>query len=282
MTRSSDRQIIPSGRTRIYPVVGDPIEQVRSPETMTQLFATRGDDAIVVPMHVAPAALPPLFRALHDVGNLDGILVTVPHKRMAAGLCDSMTDRAQFVGAVNVVRRAGAGWYGDNTDGVGYLNGVERNGFLIAGKRALLVGCGGAGAAIAFEILLRGAAELVINDIDDARRREIHAQLTLRFPGRVTSGSNDPTGFDLIANATPLGMRVGDSPPIDLSRLRQEQFVACVVTAPAETPLIATARALGCPTMTGAEMFDAQAGTLADFLRCSNTEAGVVKPVRAD
>lgn len=282
MTRSSDSQFVPSGRTRIYAVVGDPIEQVRSPEAMTQLFAARGEDAIVIPMHVVSAALPPLLHALHDVGNLGGILITVPHKRVAAGLCGSMTDRAHFVGAVNVVRRAGAGWYGDNTDGVGYLDGVERKGFAIAGKRALLVGCGGAGVAIAFEILLRGAAELVIHDIDDARQQEVHAQLIRRYPRRVAIGSNDPAGFDLIANATPLGMRAGDPPPVNLSRLEPEQFVACVVTAATVTPLIAAAQALGCPTMTGVEMFDAQAGTLADFLQCSNADASVVKPTRPD
>lgn len=249
---------------------------------MTRLFAERGDDAIVVPMHVKSADLPPLFGALHGVGNLGGILVTVPHKRMAAGLCASATDRARFVGSVNVVRRQGAGWHGDNTDGIGYLDGAAREGFDVAGKRALLVGCGGAGAAIAFEILLRGAAQLALHDIDDARRDEIQAKLTRRFPGKVLIGDADPSGFDLIANATPLGMREGDPPPVDISKLRPEQFVACVVTEPAVTPMIAAARARGCRTMTGAGMFDAQAGTLADFLQCNTDDANVVKPVRAD
>lgn len=277
-----ENQYFPSGRTRLYPVVGDPIGQARSPAMMTRLFAAHGDDAIVVPMHVKSADLPPLFGALHGVRNLGGILVTVPHKRMAAELCAGATDRARFVGSVNVVRRQDAGWYGDNTDGVGYLDGAAREGFDVAGKRALLVGCGGAGAAIALEILLRGVAQLAIHDLDAARRDEILAKLAHRFPGKVLIGDADPSGFDLIANATPMGMHEGDPPPVDLVKLHPEQFVACVVTEPAVTPLIAAARARGCRTMTGAGMFDAQAGTLADFLRCDADNANVVKPVRAD
>lgn len=282
MEHARENTFVPSGRTRIYPVVGDPIQQARSPSTMTRLFAARGDDAIVVPMRVGTAALSPLFSALHGVSNIGGILVTVPHKRMAAGLCEGATERARFLGSVNVVRRQAAGWYGDNTDGVGYLDGLRLRGFAIAGKTALLVGCGGAGAAIAFEILLRGATKLAIYDIDKARLQMFCSQLEERFPGRVAIGGIDPSGFDLVANATPMGMRPDDPPPVDLAKLAPEQFVACAVTEPAVTPLIAAARARGCRTMTGVEMFDAQAGTLADFLQCNMTDGDVVQPNRVD
>ena len=282
MNNYRGNQYFPSGRTRLYPVVGDPIGQARSPATMTRLFAARGDDAIVVPMHIAPAGLPPLFGALHGVSNLGGILVTVPHKRMAADLCASATDRARFVGSVNVVRRQGAGWYGDNTDGVGYLDGVAREGFDVAGKRALLVGCGGAGAAIALEILLRGAAQLAIHDLDEARRDEIQARLTHRFPGKIVIGGADPSGFDLIANGDAHGHARG--------RSAAGRFCEAAASAIRRLRRYGTGRhaidrggsGARVPDDDGADMFDAQAGILADFLQCNTDDANVVKPVRAD
>ena len=263
---------IPSGETRLFPVLGDPIAQVRSPGAITRILAARGHDAIVVPMHVAPLELPLLFRSLHQVRNIDGLLVTIPHKRVALSLCRTRTDRAEFVGSVNVARRTENGWHGDNTDGLGYLDGIEREGFVVRAKRALLIGCGGAGTAIALEILHRGAAFLAIHDTDVARRDEVIAKLSEKFSGRVGIGSGDPSGFDLVANATPMGMRHDDPLPIDVSALQPSQFVACVVTKPEIPRLIAEARLRGCRTMTGAAMFDAQAETLVNFLLHERTE----------
>lgn len=256
----------PTGATAIFPIVGDPVEQVKSPAAITAIFAARSENAVCIPMQVSPTDLAGLMASLHAVKNVGGILVTVPHKRAALLCCERSTDRAQFVGAVNVLRRSDKRWIGDNTDGAGYLDGIARHGFDVAGKRALLAGCGGAGAAIALEILNRGAAHLAIRDLDIARRDDVIGKLAQRFPGRVTAGGADPTGFDLVANATPMGMKAGDPLPIESSALRPEQFVACVVTKPEIPPLIEVARRLGCRTMTGSEMFDAQAEKLADFL----------------
>lgn len=256
----------PTGATAIFPIVGDPVDQVRSPAAISAIFAARGANAICIPMHVAIAGLAALLTSLYGVKNAGGALVTVPHKRAALTHCENATERARFVGAVNVLRRGDNGWIGDNTDGAGYLDGIARHGFDVAGKRVLLAGCGGAGAAIALEILNRGAAHLAIHDLDIARRDDVIGKLAQHFPGRVTADGADPTGFDLVANATPMGMKAGDPMPIVSSALRPEQFVACVVTKPEVPPLIEVARRLGCRTMTGSDMFDAQAEKLADFL----------------
>lgn len=256
----------PNGATAIFPIVGDPIDQVKSPAAISAVFAARGQNAIVIPVRVSPNNLAAFLESLESVQNAGGGLVTVPHKRAALECCATLTDRARFIGAVNVFRRTGEGWHGDNTDGAGYVDGIERRGFTVTGKAALLVGCGGAGAAIALEILSRGAARLAIHDVDAARRDDVIAKLDHRFPGHVKVGSTDPAGFDLVANATPMGMKAGDALPVDVSALRPEQFVACVVTKPEVPPLIEAARRLGCATATGADMFNAQAETLADFL----------------
>lgn len=206
------------------------------------------------------------MQGLHSARNVDGVLVTIPHKNMALNLCEAATERARFVGSANVVRRAEEGWFGDNTDGLGYLDGLERHGFSVAGKSALLVGCGGAGSAIAFEILLRGARELALHDVDVEKRDDLAARLQQRFSGKVRIGDADPANFDLVANATPMGMKQTDPLPVLVDRLEPWQFVACVVTLPEIPKLIELARQRGCRTMTGADMFDAQSEILADFL----------------
>lgn len=257
--------VVLNGETRLIPIVGDPIAQVKSPGALTRILAERGHNAIVYPAHVAAGDLPLFLAAAKATRNLDGIVVTVPHKIAALDACDEPTARARFLGSVNVLhRRADGVWTGDATDGLGYLDGCRRHGFDVAGKRALLVGAGGAGSAVAYEILERGAAQLALHDLDTARRDSLMDRLNGRFPGRCVAGCTDPAGFDLVANATPLGMRAGDPAPVRLDALVPAQFVADIVTRPEVTPLIAHARSLGCPTMTGVDMFNAQADLLVD------------------
>ena len=217
-------------------------------------------------MFLPNALFSAVFTALIAVNNVGGFLVTIPHKQQAYQLYAGLTDNAALIEAVNVVRRAEIGWYGDNTDGIGFLNGIEREGFDVQGKTVLLVGCGGAGTAIALEMLKRGAARLAIHDIDAEKRDSVIRKLVARYADKVTIGSDDPSGFDLIANATPMGMNSNDPYPLNVTKLRSEQFAACVITKPHVSPFIEEARKRGCQTMIGAGMFDAQAEVLADFL----------------
>ena len=253
------------GETRLFIIIGDPIAQVKSPAFLSAILARRGANALVVPAHVSAADLPAFMRSVRLMQNLDGIVVTVPHKFAALEYCDLPTERAAFVGSANVLRRLVDGrWDGDNLDGVGYMDGVAKEGFSVGGKSALLVGAGGAGSAIALEILERGATRLAIHDSDADRRDRLVAKLAERFPGRAEVGSTDPMGFDLVANATPMGMNEGDPLPVDARRLSKEQCVADVITKPAVSPLVQHARDLGCRTMMGIGMFNAQAELLVD------------------
>lgn len=254
-----------TGETRLFYIVGDPIAQVKSPPALTAILVARGVNALVVPAHVAPADLDGFVTAAKATQNVGGIVVTVPHKIAALAHCDEPSERARFAGSTNVIRRGDDGlWRGDNTDGQGYLDGIEARGFDVRDKTALLVGAGGAGSAIAYEILARGAAHLRVHDIDAARRDRIVTRLSERFPGRASIGDADPSGIDLVANATPLGMRPGDPLPVDVAKLVPTQFVADVITRPEVSPLIGEARRIGCATMPGSGMFDAQAELLVD------------------
>lgn len=244
-----------SGATRLYPIVGDPIAQVMAPNGVTRAFEENARDAICVPFHVLSADLPDFFALMRRTRNVDGLIITVPHKFAALAACDEVTDRARFLGSVNTIRRRPDGtWLGDMFDGIGFVSACQDNGCDFAGRRALLVGTGGAGTAIAHATASAGVAELVLADLDVARRDDLVARL-VAAGFNVNASQADAEGFDIVLNATPLGMRAGDSLPVDPSVFRTGMFVGDVVTKPAVTPLIAHARAAGCGTSPGSAMF---------------------------
>ena len=139
-----------------------------------------------------------------------------------------------------------------------FVAGIRAGGCDPAGRRALLVGAGGAGSAIALALLQAGVAELAIHDQDKARRDALIARLRRRGGGAtVRNGSDDPAGCTLVVNATPAGMRADDPYPLKVAGLAPGMFVGDVITAPAVTPLLEAARRQGCPTRTGGDMYDA-------------------------
>lgn len=256
-----------NGETRLFPIVGDPIAQVRSPQFLSEILARRSINAIVPPMHVKPVDLAVVMGVLRSTQNVGGIVVTIPHKVTCLSYCDAVSERAAFVGSVNIIRKTADGkLVGDNVDGIGYLDGIANEGGRVEAKRFLLVGVGGAGAAVAFEVLQRGASYLAIHDLNTERRDAIIQRLAAKFPNKVGVGSPDPTGFDFVANVTPVGMREGDAYPVDVRKLQAHQFVADAITRPEVSPLVAYARQLGCNTMLGAGMFNAEAEILVDFM----------------
>ena len=132
-----------SGASRVHFIVGDPIAQVKSPAGVTQAFADHGRDAICVPAHVSPAHLADWVRGASLAQNVDGIIVTVPHKFACTDLCATTSDRAAFLHTVNTMRRnADGSWHGDMFDGLGFVTAMQDNGCQPAGKKALLVGAG--------------------------------------------------------------------------------------------------------------------------------------------
>ena len=247
-----------SGATRVFFVVGDPIAQVKSPAGVTAALRERGLDGICVPAHVSPADLAGWVAAITGMRNCDGIIVTVPHKFAALALCDGATPRAKSIGGVNVMRRDAAGrWFGDHFDGEGYVAGLRKAGCEPRGKRALLVGAGGAGSAIAHALVDAGVKSLALHESDGERREALARKLSSYGPVVPETGSEDPSGFDLVINATPMGMKPADPLPVEVQRLSASTFVGDVVTMPEVPPLIEVARAKGCGTMTGKGMFEA-------------------------
>jgi shikimate dehydrogenase len=256
-----------NGETRVLAIVGDPIAQVKSPAGVTQALNERGRNCVLVPIHVSPANLEGFIRGASLARNFDGIIVTIPHKFSAYGHCATATERAHFLHAVNTMRRnADGSWHGDHLDGAGFVGGIRSAGCRPEGQRALMVGAGGAGSAIALALLDAGVDVLAIHDGDAGRRDALVSRLQTRHGDKVRAESADPAGYTLIVNATPVGMRASDPYPVQVEKLTQAMFVADVITAPAVTPLVEAARRLGCGTQVGGGMFAAVRDLMVEFL----------------
>jgi shikimate dehydrogenase len=263
-----------SGASRVHFIVGDPIAQVKSPANVTRVYHERGLNAFVMPAHVTPADLAAWLAGVSLAKNVDGIIATVPHKFACHDLCATTSERAAFLRTVNTMRRNPDGtWHGDMFDGIGFVTAMNDNGCNPQAKKALLVGAGGAGSAIAHALVVAGVSELAIYDEDASRRETLVQRLAGLNQCPVTSGSSDPAGFDIVLNATPVGMKETDPFPLQASKLSGAMFVGCVITQPVVTPLIAAARAKGCLTMTGAHMFGRVSDLMIDFLVGSGSAA---------
>jgi shikimate dehydrogenase len=256
-----------NGATRVHFIVGDPIAQVKSPGEITRAFEGLGLDAMVMPAHVVPDDLDRWVRGVSLARNVDGIIVTVPHKFACFDLCATRSGRAEFLQAVNVMRRNPDGsWHGDMFDGLGYVAALRDRGCEPAGRDALLVGAGGAGSAIAHALVMEGVRSLAIHDGDPIRRKILVRKLAALDRCPVTEGGADPTGRNLVINASPAGMKAGDPLPVEVDRLDPATFVGCVITVPAVSPFIAAARARGCPSSTGMDMFVRVRDRIVEFL----------------
>ncbi len=245
-----------SGKTTLIAHLGYPTEAFKAPMIYNPWFDPQGIDAVVVPMGVKPEDYATSLAAIFKLSNLRGALVTMPHKVTTMGLVDAVSPTARIAGACNaILKRPDGSLLGDQFDGAGFVRGVERKGRLFKGARVLVSGTGGVGSAIAAAIAAAGAAELALFDMSDASAEALAARLKAHYPDMtVTTGSKDPAGFDVVVNATPLGMNEGDPLPFDIDRISPDTFVGEVVMKSEYTPLLQAARAKGCAVQVGTDM----------------------------
>ena len=270
-----------SGKTTLIAHLGYPTEAFKAPMIYNPWFDQQGIDAVVVPMGVRPedyaAALPQIFR----FSNLRGALVTMPHKVVTMGLVDEVTPTARIAGACNaILKRPDGTLLGDQFDGAGFVRGVERKGRPFAGTRVLVSGTGGVGSAIAASIAAAGAAELALFDMSDASAEALAGRLRAHYPRLVvTTGSRDPAGFDVVVNATPLGMKDSDPLPFDIDRIAPETFVGEVVMKSEYTPLLQAAKAKGCAVQVGTDMLFEMIPAYLEFFGFGTTTADALRAV---
>ena len=208
---------------------------------------------------LAVADLPRLLRSAHDLG-FRGLNITHPCKQAVIEHLDDLSPEASRLGAVNTVLFDGGRAIGHNTDWSGFGRNLDRGLGGVALDRVVQLGAGGAGAAVAYAVLTRGAREFTVVDPDLARATALRDKLTVLFPGAdVGSATPDElprllAAADGLVHATPVGMAAHPGTAFDPALLRPDLWVAEVVYRPIETELVLRARALGAPTLTGAGM----------------------------
>jgi shikimate dehydrogenase len=267
MSAGRDQVEYVNGRTRLFGIVGDPIEQVRSPEMFGAEFERRGANALMVPMHVPAAEFEAVLPALLKLANLDGLVFTIPFKSRAMALADEIGPNAVVCGALNALaRRPEGGWRAEIFDGIGCVEAFRRRGFGFAGKSAMLIGAGGAGSAIAIAIAHEGPKRLRLFDVDATRLEALAARVARVGSGiEIELGPPSVEGVDYLLNASPVGMLTDSRLPIDVERLPPGLVVFDAIVKPERTPLLALAEASGCSTVLGREMMRGQISRMVDY-----------------
>jgi shikimate dehydrogenase len=250
--------------TRVFGIVGDPIDQVRSPAVFNALFRERNVDAVMVPFHVRPSDLASALEGLRRIENLGGLIITVPHKTAAARIASKSSWRVSIAQAANALRPVHGGWEADLFDGEGFARGMEAAGYGLRGKRCAVVGCGGAGAAVALALLERDIGQLGLWDSDGSRCESLAARLRPARDIEITVRAPDDRD-DIAINATPLGMDARDPLPFRVEQLGSAAIVAEVVMKPPKTRLLELASERGLRTQEGRHMLDNQVESIWEF-----------------
>ena len=221
--RTRDDETRDLGATKLYGVIADPIEHVRATALFNAYFEQHSLDAVFVPFHVHPEGAAAALGGFRRMLNLHGVIVTIPHKTAFVDLVDEVLPTARLAGATNVIRPEPDGrWIGGNLDGMGFVNGLTDRIFPPMGRSFLVVGCGGAGSAIAATLIQSGITRLAIAELQRERAERLAARLSAATPDvpvNVFGANPDPAGYDVVVNATPLGMREDDPLPFDPARL---------------------------------------------------------------
>jgi shikimate dehydrogenase len=270
-----------NGNTELIAHIGYPTHAFKAPMIYNPYFDHIGVNARVMPMGCRSEDYPAFLRAVFTLTNIRGALITMPHKVATVALLDRVTPTVNVAGACNAVRRAADGALeGDLFDGEGFVRGVMRKGLALKGARALVVGSGGVGCAIAASLAAAGVGQIALFDRQIEAADGLAERLRTHCPAiEVRTGSNDPAGFDLVVNATPLGMNPGDPLPLDVSRLAPTTFVGEVVMRTEMTAFLRAAQAQGCPIQVGSDMLFEQIPAYLEFFGYPTTTAEVLRSV---
>jgi len=249
-----------SAETRLLGVIGHPIGHSLSPRMHNASFAATGLDYLYLPLDVRPEALPAAVAGLGALG-FRGFNVTMPYKEKILPLLDSVDDAARLSGAVNTVIVEGGRMLGTNTDGPGFLAACAEAGVDFAGARVLVVGAGGAAAAISAAVLGAGAGHVGLLNRSAWRAEDLRKRLARTYPEVEVSvyPTDEPEraarGTGVVVNATYLGMKDEDPPPLPPDCLTDGMAVCdAVYRRGAETQLVGLARERGLSTVTGERM----------------------------
>jgi len=261
------------GRTRIIAHIGYPTESFKSPMIYNPWFAARGINAAVIPMGCRKEDYAAFLKLAFRLTNVQGALITMPHKVTTLDLVGEASVSAKIAGACNAVKLDERGvMIGDMFDGEGFVRGLLNKGRRLTGSSAFVAGCGGVGSAIAASLAKAGVSRLGLYDAFPPSMNGLAERLRAHYPKlEVKTGSADPGGYDIVVNATPLGMKQDDPLPLDVERISPTTFVGEVVMKEEITPFLAAARAKGCDYQVGTDMLFEQIPAYLEFFGFGTT-----------
>ncbi len=260
-----------SGTTKLYGCIAHPSAHVRAPSIFNPIFRKQNTDAVMVPVNCPPEHLEMVIRGLNGLKNFGGLAVTIPHKLALAAFCDILGDGARATGAVNAVRFGEDGKiYGNNFDGEGFVAGLLGEGHQLKNKTVLLIGAGGAARAISIAVAHSGCARMDITN-RTPERAEAVATLTREFTdnspvGTVALAISDLSSYDIVINATSLGLHDDDPHPVSLDRLQIDCLVCDIVMVPEKTNWLLAAEQSGRLVHKGRHMLDYQLELIGRFI----------------
>jgi shikimate dehydrogenase len=268
-----------TGTTRLYAIIGDPVAHVRTPMAFNDYFAAHAIDAVCVAIHIGRDDLPTGWAGLKSIQNLDGFIVTAPHKAGAGELCDALDRDGAHTRVVNTVRREPNGSFtGTLLDGRGFVTGLRSAGYEIKGKRIYMAGAGGAGTALAFALADSGVAALTICNRTASKAEALVKRVEAAFPDcEVRHGTRDAANHDIVINATSLGLKPDDAFSFELESADPPALFAEVVMKPEFTPMLLAAKQRGHRIHSGVHMLDGQLSMMMDFFGLSNLAATAKK-----
>jgi shikimate dehydrogenase len=252
--------------TQLCGLLGNPVEHSLSPALHNAAFGALGLNFVYLAFKVED--LPAAIAGLRALGNARGFSVTIPHKVAVIPLLDDVEPTARHIGAVNTIVVDRGRLIGSNTDATGALRALEEGGVALKGARLLLLGSGGAARAIAFALAARGELDrLTLLGIDERERRALAGDLRAKTALQVEEAALDEGALRkalddhrILVHSTPLGMHPKvDGTCVPARLLHRDLAVMDIVYNPRETRLLREARAAGCRTIPGLEMFLHQA-----------------------
>ena len=249
-----------NGRTRLLGIIGHPVAHSLSPAMHNAAFAADGKNFAYLAMDVRPEELGGAVDGLRALG-FAGFNVTMPHKERVLPLLDDVDEVARISGAVNTVVMREKGLHGMNTDGSGFIEACSESGVGFGGKRILVLGAGGAAAAVGTAILGQTPASVILMNRTHYRAEELAEKLSAvnELVEVTASPLKDKAArvaeADVVVNTTYLGMKDGEASPVPDELLRPELAVCdAVYRRGGETELIRLARKRGARVVPGDRM----------------------------
>jgi shikimate dehydrogenase len=253
--------------TKVYVIVGHPISQVKSPEVFNRWFQDQRANAVMIPLDISQGGLSDFVEMFRKAENIHGAIVTIPYKTVVTGYIDRPSMQVSALGAANVIRRANDKEIeGDMVDGMGFIYALSKNNISLKGKHILIIGCGGAGSAVAWDALNSGVSRLSLLDIDHEKGNDLLHRLVTHYPKQeIKFVTRAPKEFDIVLNATPLGMQEADPLPMQIKDIPEGAVVADAVTSPSLTSFLKGAKMKGHTIQTGPEMVLGQSPLIAEY-----------------